>query len=113
MSIRIALMAPLLGLALSACVGNDPNVGTGPITLSQGTQKHFEAYQKERSPGYFAVAVDGNGSSYNYCSEGRCLRSSANRVLYRCEKLADGRPCKIYASKGKVVWKEEVDTVEN
>jgi hypothetical protein len=107
----LALMLPAIGLSLTACVADDPNIGTGPIELSSATQQHFEAYKKERTPGFFAVAVDGNGSFYNYCSEGRCYRTSANTVLYKCEETS-GKSCKIYASKGNVVWKADVQTAE-
>lgn len=105
----IAVAAPLLGLALAGCLPPDPNVGKGPITLSPQTQQAFEKYQARRSPGYFVVTEDGNGSFYDYCSSGRCYRTSANTVIYRCEELSDGRPCKVYASKGNVVWQTEAE----
>ncbi|MGI9452414.1 MAG: hypothetical protein ACR2QH_17505 [Geminicoccaceae bacterium] len=105
---RLAVTAATLLLTLTACLPNDPTVGTGPITLSPGSQQNFEAYLEKRSPGYFAVAEDGGGSYYNYCPSGRCYRDSANKVIHECEKNNVGKPCKIYASKGKVVWKTDV-----
>ncbi|MGI9418799.1 MAG: hypothetical protein ACR2RA_13270 [Geminicoccaceae bacterium] len=105
----IAIATPLLGLALVGCLPPDPNVGKGPITLSPQAQQNFEEYKTARSPGYFVVTEDGLGSFYNYCSSGRCYRTSSNEVIHRCEENAGGRACKVYASKGKVVWQEEVE----
>ena len=105
----ISTLAALLG----GCLPNDPTVGSGPITLSPQAQRNFEAYKSQRSPGYFVVTEDGRGSIYNYCSSGRCYRASANEVIHRCEENADGQQCKVYASKGKVVWKTEEAATQN
>ncbi|MGI9434255.1 MAG: hypothetical protein ACR2Q4_05410 [Geminicoccaceae bacterium] len=108
----LSLLIPAIGLSLTACVIDDPNVGTGPIELSAATQEHFEAYKKERTPGFFAVAVDGHGAFYDYCPDGRCYRSSSNDAIYRCKKAND-KECKIYASKGNIVWKTDPEAAEN
>jgi len=110
---NVMTIIPVVALLLSACLPNDPTVGTGPITLSPGSQRNFEAYLEQRTPGYFALAEDGGGSSYTYCASGRCYRSSANKAIYQCEEINEGKSCKIYASKGKVVWKKEVAEAEN
>ena len=112
MRIKLALVSIALAPALAACLINDPTVGTGPITLSPGSQKNFEAYLEKRSPGYFAVAEDGGGSHFDYCSSGRCYRESANSAIYQCEKNNVGKTCKIYASKGTVVWKRDIETAQ-
>lgn len=111
----ITIAAALIGLTLVGCLPADPNVGEGPITLSPQAQQNFEEYKTARSPGYFVVTEDGSGSFYNYCSSGRCYRTSSNEVIYRCEENAGGRDCKVYASKGKVVWRTEAEaeTVAN
>ena len=94
-------------LSLGACV-QDPSVGTGPIELSPRVQAGFEAYQKERSPGHFAVSIDGQDAAYNYCPDGRCIRGSKMDAIHRCEK-SSGRTCKIYGANGKVVWDYDAD----
>lgn len=101
---NIAIAAPLLGLALTACLGPDPTVGKGRVNLSPGVQQGLEKYNDERSPGHFAVSADGRWAHYNYCPDGRCLRGSKNKVIYACEQRSKGSPCKIYAAYGQVVW---------
>jgi len=100
-------MTPIVALSLSACMIKDPSVGTGPIELSSRVQQGFDAYQKERSPGHFAVSIDGQEAAYNYCPDGRCYAGSKPAAIYRCEERSDGVPCKIYGAKGAVVWDRE------
>lgn len=113
MFMRTAFVAFALGTLLSGCLPADPNVGKGPITLSPQTQQSYEEYLATRSPGYFVVTEDGGSSFYNYCSAGRCYRTSSNEVIHRCEENAGGRSCKVYASKGNVVWQEEAEPGES
>ncbi|MGI9499450.1 MAG: hypothetical protein ACR2P3_05400 [Geminicoccaceae bacterium] len=101
-----AIVAPLIGLALTACLAQDPLVGKGAINLSPGVQQGFEQYKQERSPGHFAVSSDGTYAHYNYCPDGRCYRGSKNSVIYACENGSGGSPCKIYAAYGQVVWQD-------
>ena len=104
----ITIAAPLIGLVLAGCLGPDPLVGQGAVSLSPGVQKGFEQYKQERSPGHFAVSSDGRYAHYNYCPDGRCLRGSKKDVIYACEKRSNGSPCKIYAAYGEVVWLDAV-----
>jgi hypothetical protein len=107
---KFAIMTPIMALSLSACMIKDPSVGTGPIELSSRVQRGFDNYQTERSPGHFAVAVDGSTYAYNYCSAGRCRSGSKPSAIHRCEERSDGVPCKIYGAKGAVVWDEESES---
>ena len=106
----LTTILPIVALSLSACLPKDPSVGSGPIELSRNAQEGFEAYKKERSPGHFAVAVDGSTYAYNYCSAGRCYAGSKPAALHRCEQRSRGTPCKIYGSKGQVVWDRNPET---
>jgi hypothetical protein len=106
MKLRTGILATAILTLVGGCLPPDPNVGTGPITLSPGVQQSFEAYKAERSPGFFVVSEDGRRSFYNYCSAGRCYRSSSNEVIHRCEQNSGGKDCKVYASKGQVVWQK-------
>lgn len=112
MIMRKAFVILALGTLLSGCLPPDPNVGKGPITLSPQAKQNFEKYTATRSPGYFVVTEDGGSSFYNYCSSGRCYRTSSNEVIHRCEENANGRPCKVYASKGAVVWQKDADPAD-
>jgi len=98
----LAIVAPIIALTLGACA-RDPSVGTGPINLTPRVQAGFDAYQKERSPGHFAVSIDGKDGAYNYCPDARCRAGSKADAIYRCEK-SSGTTCKIYGSNGNVVW---------
>ncbi|MGI9493596.1 MAG: hypothetical protein ACR2QF_14460 [Geminicoccaceae bacterium] len=105
---RLAVTAVMIALSLSACV-RDPSVGTGPIELSPRVQAGFEAYQKERAPGHFAVSIDGEEAAYNYCPDGRCVRGSKTEAIHRCEKRSGGMTCKIYGANGEVVRARDAD----
>lgn len=104
-----AVMAPIAALMLTACLPKDPSIGTGPIELSRRVQQGFTAYQKERSPGHFAISIDGKEAAYNYCPDGRCYAGSKPAAIHRCEERSDGIPCKIYGAKGVVVWDDETE----
>lgn len=106
---KATVLASMMTFALSACVLDDPVVGSGPIELSRGVQRGYDQYLAERSPGHFAVSKDGRAYAYNYCSEGRCRQSTKTRSIYRCEQRSEGVPCKIYGAHGKVVWRTEED----
>lgn len=113
MNVKPIIAAAAFLTLVTGCLPNDPTIGEGPITLSPQTQQNFEAYKKARSPGYFVVTEDGQGSLYNYCSAGRCYRASANNIIHECQKRAGGRPCKVYARNGNIVWKTDVETAAN
>lgn len=102
---KIAIFTPLLALGLAACL-EDPTVGRGGITLSPQAQQGFEAYKQVRSPGHFAVSRDGQAYYYNHCPDGRCRRGYKLDVIQKCESYSRGSPCKIYGSRGEVVWQD-------
>ncbi|NJO36633.1 MAG: hypothetical protein HC871_02190 [Rhizobiales bacterium] len=103
---RMMIAAFFASLA-GGCLPPDPNIGTGPVALSPNVQANYQDYLETRSPGYFAITQDGSGSFYNYCSAGRCYKTSSNSVIHECEKINPGKSCKVYASKGQVVWQTE------
>jgi hypothetical protein len=104
MSLRyVALALLLLG---ASCAIRDPDFGSGPITLSPGVTASFEEYKARDAPMYFAVAENGLGSHYIYCSGGfGCTRSAARmQVMDQCRRHNPGAECKIYAVGRSVVW---------
>jgi len=101
---RCKILAVAIMLTAAGCSNIDPSVGTGPITLGPASEKAFTDYQAKPFPRYFALSEDGSAFFYSYCSGNQCLRSAKTQVIHQCETYSDGIPCKIYASKGKVVW---------
>lgn len=107
-SIRAGLSIMAVCMTLAGCAGIvDPTVGNGPITLGQDAKKAFADYQAKQSPRYFAVSSDGEAYYYSFCDVGRCLRQVKTKVIQQCEAFSDGLPCKIYASQGNVVWRND------
>lgn len=103
--ITVGLSAMAAALALTGCADiRDPAVGTGPITLSAEAEKALAEYRARRTPRYFAVSTDGQAYYYSFCDSGRCLRQVKTEVVEKCESFSGGVPCKIYASRGDIVW---------
>ncbi len=84
---------------------NDPTAGSGPITLSAGTQEVFNEYLGQTTPLYFAITADGQSAAYTACRETRCARTTSKTAIFRCEQQSGGTPCKIYASGRYVTWR--------
>ena len=98
----VAVVGMLLG-----CTVADPSVGEGPVTLHSHVREAFAEYQAKQTPRYFAVSIDGQAFYYSYCDAGRCRRQPKTHVVRRCESHSDGVPCKIYASGGEVIWRDD------
>ena len=85
--------------------------GEQPATpLPPGLQPQFEAYMNKVNRGAFAVSVDGSAAGWSFCPQyaGCGQRNEFERVaLEGCRSISNGVPCKIYAWRGKVVWKGE------
>lgn len=107
-SIKAGLSIMAVCMTLTGCAEIvDPTVGKGPITLGQDARQAFVEYQTKQTPRYFAVSSDGQAYFYSYCDVGRCLRQPKTTVIQRCETFSDGLPCRIYASHGNVVWRDD------
>ena len=97
-----------LALPLMCASCQDPEYGTGPITLSPQVAASFAEYMEHDSPVYFIVTEDGRGSYYLYCRGGFSCTSSAARMraLNQCRVSNPGNDCKIYAVGRSVVWQD-------
>ena len=95
-------------LLCTSCALEDPDAGTGPITLSPGVQANFQEYMARDAPLYFVVTEDGRGSSYIYCVGGFACTSSAAQMqaMNQCSSHSGGRACKVYAIGRSVVWRD-------
>jgi len=97
-----------LALVLLCASCQDPDRGTGPITLSPGAEASFAEYMGRDDPLYFMVTEDGRGSYYMYCVGGFNCTSSAARLqaLNECRRRNAGDDCKIYAIGRSIVWQD-------
>lgn len=104
-SIKASLSIVAVCMALVGCSGIiDPAVGQGPIALSPDVEKGFAEYKARNAPRFFAVSTDGNVYYYSFCDVGRCLKQLKTQVIRKCEANSGGVPCKIYGSRGEIVW---------
>lgn len=95
-------------LALVGCQTTGSHYGEGAIRLSGEVYRGFQTYL-EGEPLTFAITEDGQNYFYYYCSESGCDPIRTNpQALYRCEQR-HGRPCKIFAIRDQVVWKNPGD----
>lgn len=115
---RIQSAMVLLG-AIAFLVPGSPNTsqaahdlyGSGPIKLSPAAQAGLEEHLADRRSMYFAVSVDGKAWGASVCtstvSASYCIDAGSARIAIRaCEKASNGVPCKIYAKRKKIVWKD-------
>jgi hypothetical protein len=98
-----------LALLLLCASCQDPDFGTGPITLSPGAEASFADYMGRDAPLYFLLTENGGGAYYTYCVGGFNCTSSAARVqvLDLCRRRYPGSDCKIYAIGRRIVWDTE------
>lgn len=97
---------------LGATAGGAPlrkvstGIGSGPITLSSRAKRHFQKYLSEPYPEYFAVSRDGEYGGYSLCYHDHCDGQGLKAIaVSSCVRRSQGRDCKIYASKGEIIWK--------
>lgn len=97
-------------LFLAGCQSTGSSYGEGAIKLSERAYRGFQDYL-DGVPLTFAVTEDGQNFFYYYCMEFGCDPIRTNpKALYRCEQR-HGRPCKIFAIRDQIVWKNPGDWV--
>lgn len=77
--------------------------GSGPITLSKSSERHFKMYLSKDTPQAFLVTQDGKSAFYTYCQMGHNCRNDSFDAVSRCEDRK-GKKCYIFAEYGKIVW---------
>ena len=86
-----------------------PEKRPGALKLAPAVEALFNTYLNKPMPGVFAVSVDGRAASYNFCHVAIICaerRKVERHALERCRARSEGVPCRVYAWRGKVVWKD-------
>jgi len=99
---------------LAACSPNhEPTeqpleIGKGEINFSVSAMATFRYYTRQKMPGEFVVTKDGERGFYSYCTYNpntECRENTSEQLLALCRERS-GKTCKVFATKGKVVWKD-------
>lgn len=96
-------------IALQGCVTNEGLTGTGPVTLNDRQQSHFDEWRSnsiDRDPLYFFL-VRGGASYYVFCPDTAALCRDALESVsqQQCDARYGQGACKLYGVYGSVVWK--------
>ena len=83
--------------------------GRGKLTLSEDATKAYERFSRNLGKaGYFVMAPDGSGHTYQFCNVDYCdFEDCLETALTKCRRYA-GTDCHILADKVGVVWRGDV-----
>ena len=73
-----------------------------------GNKKYSGNAKRKNKPTLMAVSENGNSYMYSYCPieyHDGCVPPNIPRIIKACEKYSNGSPCRIFARKRKIVWK--------
>ena len=103
----------VLGIISVSSPANAGAIGSGELTLSQGTVTNWMRYLKgglnRKNPLVFLVTTDGNGSFYWYCNYAQCRPGNSAVEIQACERHYKGKECKIFARKRTIKWKNNIN----
>jgi len=107
------LAALVLGSMLVSTPVNSGPIGTGELTLSEGSVKHWMRYLKgglnQKNPMVFLVTTDGIGSYFWYCDYPQCAPGNSTIEIQACERHYKGKECKIFARRRTIKWKNNIN----
>jgi hypothetical protein len=110
------LVIAVLSLLLNGKSFAGPD-GKGEITLSKSSINHFIAYLRggigtsistQNKPMVFWVTLDGNYSTFWYCSHGQCQDTRPAEERKICERDG-GKECARFAKGRYVKWKNDIN----
>jgi hypothetical protein len=76
------------------------NANTGGSTDNKGSKT---------KPLLFTLSETGDSYLYNYCSFSTCREPNKYEAILGCQKYSNGTPCFTFASKKKIVWKNDLN----
>ena len=105
LALRILLLLPIL----AAACGPIRLEGEGPIEITPEVQEGYAEFQNASEPMFFAVSLDGAAYGYTTCSSTAPCRPAGARdgALQACLLASNGEPCRIYADRRGIVWKDQ------
>ena len=74
------------------------NASTGGSTNNKG---------QNTKPLLFTLSETGDAYLYNYCSFTTCREPNKQKAIFACQKYSNGTPCFTFATKKKIVWKND------
>ena len=74
------------------------NASTGGSTNNKG---------QKTKPLLFTLSETGDSYQYNYCSFSTCREPNKHKAILACQKYSKGTPCFTFATKKKIVWKND------
>ena len=74
------------------------NASTGGSTNNKG---------QKTKPTLFTLSETGDAYLYNYCSFATCREPNRHKAILACQKYSNGTPCFTFATKKKIVWKND------
>ena len=114
----------VVGLLLSTSVYSKS--GKGDVTLSKKAMEIFLDYLyggaknlnantggstnnkgQKTKPLLFTLSETGDSYQYNYCSFSTCREPNKHKAILGCQKYSNGTPCFTFATKKKIVWKND------
>ena len=114
----------VVGLLLSTSVYSKS--GKGDVTLSKKAMETFLDYLyggaknlnantggstnnkgQKTKPLLFTLSETGDSYQYNYCSFSTCREPNKYKAILGCQKYSKGTPCFTFATKKKIVWKND------
>ena len=102
-----------LGIISLSSPVNAGAIGSGELTLSQGTVNSWKQYIKgglnQKNPMVFLVTLDGYGSYFWYCDYPQCAPGNSTIEIQACERHYKGKECKIFARRRTIKWKNNIN----
>ena len=74
------------------------NANTGGSTNNKG---------QKTKPLLFTLSETGDSYQYNYCSFSTCREPNKYKAILGCQRYSNGTPCFTFATKKKIVWKND------
>ena len=115
-------------LSLVLCTNAFSKSGKGNVTLSKKAMEIFLDYLyggaknlnantggstdnkgNKTKPLLFTLSETGDSYLYNYCSFSTCREPNKYEAILGCQKYSNGTPCFTFASKKKIVWKNDLN----
>ena len=113
-------------LSLVLCTNAFSKNGKGDVTLSKKAMETFLDYLyggaknlnantggstnnkgQKTKPLLFTLSETGDSYQYNYCSFSTCREPNKHKAILGCQKYSNGTPCFTFATKKKIVWKND------